>query len=157
MIDPLIEKALGTKFYQESLPSNDRGECLKALAQVWRNEARVTNWKELSADVMDIQEDRVDLIVSPGVWLPHLRSHNVKGLLLSVGKFETPARFLETESGPDIKFAILIAAPTGMVSEYQRCVGSLLRVLEQLADKPEEEQAASAESLHQLLKESCAG
>ncbi len=105
---------------------------------------------KVTADLLSAP-NQLGTFVAPGIWLPHLRTDSVRGILIGAATFAQ--RWQHPSAAEPIKVMFLILAQNGLVNEYLAVVGELARVLSEPGTTGALGAAESAEQFMELLSQ----
>lgn len=151
-----LRDAFRLKDIHPRLAARTRSAALAELAAGLRDHPGIVSFDTVSEELRG-KSGSLNTIIENRVWLPHLRSAAVRGIVICGGSWQQPTALDfppgdSTSMPPEVRLALLILAQQGLVTEYLAAVGALARHLaapgavEKIAAA-----AAPADWLHALL------
>lgn len=128
-----LRDAFRLKDIHPRLTSRTRSAALAELAAGLRDHPGIVSFDTVSEELLG-KSGSLNTIIENHVWLPHLRSAAVRGVVICGGSWQQPAAldFPHDHSAgrpPEVRVALLILAQQGLVTEYLAAVGALARHL----------------------------
>ncbi len=124
---PTLRDYLRIKDIHQPLSAQGCFDALHTVMTGLRDHPGITSFDVVSKELQHNAE-ALETVLEGGIWLPHLRSTNVHGIIVAGGSWPQPIELLLPNKEPKkIRILVLILAHQGLVNEYLAAVGELAR------------------------------
>ncbi len=132
------------------LKAKDKEEAIKNLAEVFKDDKGIKDFKSFLDDVFE-RENLGTTGIGLGIALPHARSESVDSFVIGIGRVKDGVNFGSLDGEP-VKLIFLMGTPKEKVQSYLKLLAHLTRLLKRESVRTPLFQAKTASEIIEIFK-----